>query len=88
MPLINCPDCGRSVSDAAPACPGCGRPLIEPARPQGRPPQDGSRHVAWHDQRATVRVKQATSPLTMGCAYVCAFALVALLIAGLIGATL
>jgi hypothetical protein len=25
--LITCPDCARQVSDAAPACPGCGRPL-------------------------------------------------------------
>lgn len=26
MPLTTCPDCGRQISDAAPACPGCGRP--------------------------------------------------------------
>lgn len=26
MPLITCPDCGQSVSDAAPACIHCGRP--------------------------------------------------------------
>ena len=26
VPLIDCPDCGNSVSDAAPACPSCGRP--------------------------------------------------------------
>jgi DNA-directed RNA polymerase subunit RPC12/RpoP len=25
--LIQCPDCGREVSDQAPACVGCGRPL-------------------------------------------------------------
>lgn len=29
MALVKCPDCGRSVSDLAPTCPGCGRPLIE-----------------------------------------------------------
>jgi uncharacterized membrane protein YvbJ len=27
MPLISCPDCGRQVSDIAPACPNCGRPF-------------------------------------------------------------
>jgi hypothetical protein len=28
MPLLTCPDCGRQVSDMAPACPGCGRPAV------------------------------------------------------------
>jgi hypothetical protein len=27
MPLIQCPDCGKDVSDMAPACIHCGRPL-------------------------------------------------------------
>lgn len=27
MALIQCPDCGRQVSDGAPSCPGCGRPI-------------------------------------------------------------
>lgn len=27
MPLINCAECGRSISDSAPACPGCGAPI-------------------------------------------------------------
>lgn len=27
MSLVNCPDCSRQVSDSAPACPGCGRPM-------------------------------------------------------------
>ncbi len=26
MPLIKCADCGRDISDQAPACPHCGRP--------------------------------------------------------------
>jgi len=33
MALVKCPDCGRDVSDQAPACVGCGRPLatfVEP----------------------------------------------------------
>lgn len=35
MGLIECADCGRAVSDAAPACPGCGRPV------QGAPTGEG-----------------------------------------------
>lgn len=27
MALVTCPDCSKQVSDAAPACPGCGRPM-------------------------------------------------------------
>ena len=27
MPLIDCPDCGRQVSDSAPNCPQCGKPM-------------------------------------------------------------
>lgn len=31
MALVRCPDCGREVSDMAPACPQCARPLGGPA---------------------------------------------------------
>jgi len=27
MALINCPECGKEISDKATACPGCGMPL-------------------------------------------------------------
>jgi hypothetical protein len=37
MPLIPCPDCGREVSSAAPACIHCGRPLAAPAAPDAAP---------------------------------------------------
>ncbi len=30
MALINCPECGASVSDRAPSCPQCGCPLNQP----------------------------------------------------------
>lgn len=26
MPMINCPDCKKEMSDSAPACPNCGKP--------------------------------------------------------------
>ncbi|MDR1039735.1 MAG: zinc-ribbon domain-containing protein [Deltaproteobacteria bacterium] len=28
MPLVNCPVCGRQLSDRAQACPKCGHPLV------------------------------------------------------------
>lgn len=28
MPLIQCPDCKKEISDAAPSCPNCGRPNV------------------------------------------------------------
>ena len=31
MALVTCPDCGKEISDQAPACPNCGRPAA--ARP-------------------------------------------------------
>lgn len=27
MAMIKCPECGRDISDAASACPGCGAPV-------------------------------------------------------------
>ena len=30
MALMKCPECGREVSDQAPACPGCGYPIAAP----------------------------------------------------------
>ena len=34
MPLVTCPDCGKAISDAAPLCIGCGRPMSAAARAQ------------------------------------------------------
>lgn len=38
MPIINCPDCSKEMSDAAPLCPNCGRPnpSVKPAEPTER----------------------------------------------------
>lgn len=37
MPLVNCPECGREISDAASACPHCGYPLSAPSPSDPRP---------------------------------------------------
>lgn len=34
MGMITCPDCKRDISDAAPSCPGCGRPMKATAAPK------------------------------------------------------
>ncbi len=35
MPLIECPDCGKKISDRAFVCLGCGRPMTDERRPYG-----------------------------------------------------
>lgn len=30
MGLTKCPDCGKDISDRAPTCPSCGRPMSAP----------------------------------------------------------
>ncbi len=46
MPLIQCPDCKQAISDAAPACPHCGRPRSAGRSSQGLAPQKQSSGVA------------------------------------------
>lgn len=42
MALIECPDCGAQISDAAPACPHCGRPAAVSAKSQPKLDQAGA----------------------------------------------
>jgi hypothetical protein len=44
MALVTCPDCSNQVSDQAPSCPKCGRPMRKAA--PGPPPPAGSNGVA------------------------------------------
>jgi hypothetical protein len=53
MALIRCVDCGKDISDQAPSCPHCGRPL------RVMPPQ------VLHVQSPAPAKK--TSPVAMGC---------------------
>ena len=40
MGLVTCPDCGNQVSEAAAACPQCGRPQAIPVPQRADPGQD------------------------------------------------
>ncbi|WP_394846992.1 DUF6232 family protein [Pendulispora brunnea] len=53
MPLIFCPDCAAQVSDAAPACPRCGRPH-EGAKTQHVPLQASNERILFQDRSVTV----------------------------------
>src|SRR4051812_25267797 len=37
MALIECSECGRQISDRAPACPGCGAPVAKASMPPAGP---------------------------------------------------
>jgi TM2 domain-containing membrane protein YozV len=65
MPVIQCPDCGNQVSDAAPACIHCGRPMGA-----SRAPQD-SRSTRVRRQASTaVETRVASERKSTGLAYV------------------
>ncbi len=59
MPLISCPDCNTEVSDRAPACPKCGRPIAPPIVAPPAPAQVVV--MPPHPQ------KKKTSPAAWGC---------------------
>src|SRR5579859_7521420 len=49
MALTTCPDCGREVSTAAPACPHCGRPngpVVAAPQPQAQ--ATAAEETLWH----------------------------------------
>lgn len=60
MPLVTCPDCGRQVSDAAPVCLGCGRPMTGGPPQQVQPEPDSSQmNVVGADRSPNVGWKTA-----------------------------
>jgi hypothetical protein len=72
LALIKCPDCGRDVSDLAPACPNCGRPVSTTAPTQPRGPVSGQGEVLKSNvdpvvavASAPVKEKERSSPLAL-----------------------
>lgn len=56
MALINCPECGKQASSAAPACPACGYPIAEKLGPsQDTPPAGGLPPAAQTQMLAEIR---------------------------------
>lgn len=70
MPLITCTDCGKQHSDAAPACPNCGRP--------------NSPAAAGADRPQVVQVQRQKSALGIGCTVLLGFVLVVLVISAVL----
>ena len=55
MALVTCPDCKSEISDAAPACPKCGRPAtVQPATAVAVPNDQGVERILFQD--ATVKI--------------------------------
>jgi hypothetical protein len=56
MALINCPECGKSVSSEAPACPACGYPIAQKqAQTQAASPTSGQLPAAQTKILAEIR---------------------------------
>lgn len=68
MALITCPDCNNSVSDSAPSCPHCGRPMKYQLPPVN------------HPQQIVVEQKKKTSIVTLGCAVLAGIALLVFIV--------
>lgn len=89
MPLITCPDCSRSVSDAAPTCPGCGRPIcVSRSTSLSEPPRLAPVQVSHHSHRETGTFAKSfgnTSGKLIGCLTVWVLFALAVAIAGALG---
>lgn len=48
MALINCPECGKEVSDKAGSCPNCGCPISKPGSESGTEVKVGNTPAAQH----------------------------------------
>lgn len=71
MAIIKCPECGRDVSDKAPACPNCGNPI---AAQMVAPKETIVRHI--HEKSSSPPPKKKTGCVTILAAIVCFFLLI------------
>lgn len=59
MALVECPDCGKKISDRAASCNECGRPMEEPKasgqRAKANPNSADSQSVKAGNQRSKLR---------------------------------
>lgn len=55
MALVQCPECGREISDRAPSCPHCGVPLSEAAARQDAPNNEASGASAGNEEQEARR---------------------------------
>lgn len=62
MAMIKCPDCGRDISDQAPSCLGCGRPMMvqqqQQMRPQMQPQMQPTMQPQQERQQAIQRIPE------------------------------
>lgn len=65
MPLMKCPDCGKEMSTAAPACPNCGRPNVAASQPA--PPKPSAATVHGKGEGCFLRT------MNIGCVIVVGF---------------
>lgn len=47
MTMIACRECGKQISDTAPACVGCGAPLLATDAPPPQPPPAAKQGMGW-----------------------------------------
>lgn len=61
MALISCPECGKKVSDKAPACPSCGLPLAKGTTPASASTARDSQETKGPLRSAPIQTIEATS---------------------------
>lgn len=74
MALVTCPDCGREISDAAPACIGCGRPMTpssgtrkQAPAPHSDPEMNTRRRRSGHGTRDARKAARQAATLLGEC---------------------
>lgn len=74
MALTTCPECGKEVSNQAPACPNCGYPL-SPAQHDASQPEPTAQHDHLFLQTPTVETKARNKKILFGVSAVVASAI-------------
>lgn len=68
MPLVTCPDCAREISDQAPACVHCGRPMQRPSALPAAAPERGIAALSLYGKRCGCgRLNERWAPACVAC---------------------